>query len=230
MRSTVAEPPELVSVQPGATPYRLLSDPDGIPARLRPFRIGRYPVTNAEYLAYIRSASTVAAPPGWKERNTAPGTESHPVLVRAATDAEAYCRWLSNVLGGTYRLPQEAEWEFAAAGRDHNTFPWGDMFDPEACDSRERGLGHTCPVDAHPRGASWVGCLDMAGNAGEFCADIYREQSAPEASGGLDADGALSRVVRGGSFRCDAHDVRCVSRRPAGAFDGLGTGFRVCLS
>ena len=80
-------------------------------------------------------------------------------------EAEAYAAWR----GGA--LPTEAQWEFAARGPDSRIFPWGDEWDPARANIV--GATESMPVGSFPDGASWVGALDMSGNAMEWVADWY---------------------------------------------------------
>ena len=84
------------------------------------------------------------------------GKESHPVIWVDLDDARAYARWAGK------RLPIEVEWQKTAG---FSVWPWGDGFDPSLCNS---GSDDTTPVDQFPGGASYVGCLDMAGNVWEW--------------------------------------------------------------
>jgi formylglycine-generating enzyme required for sulfatase activity len=135
------------------------------------FELSRTPVTNAQYARF-------AAETGASDPLPAPG--DHPVVFVDWADAAAFCAWA----GG--RLPTEVEWEKAARGTDARTYPWGDEEDASlaAVGAGLKG-GATSPVDAHPRGASPYGLLDMAGNVWEWTASEYPPGE---------------RVLRGGSF------------------------------
>ena len=128
-------------------------------------------------------------------------TDNHPVVGVTYCEAEAYCKWA----GG--RLPTEAEYEKAArwTGSQSNIWPWGDTWDPEKdnnpSDHNPAGGGYrvnqSAPVGSYPAGASPYGCMDMTGNAYEWCADWAK--SYPGCVKPYDYTG-LYHVVKGGCW------------------------------
>jgi formylglycine-generating enzyme required for sulfatase activity len=131
------------------------------------FLIARYPVTNRQFHAFCQ-ATGHSRRGYWRGGEPPAGLIDHPVTGVNRADALAYCAW------ARLRLPTEAEWEKAARGPDGRTFPWGDEFDPDACQWNPEKLAGgpgTAPVDAHPRGAGPYGVMDMVGNVAEWCAD-----------------------------------------------------------
>lgn len=120
-------------------------DEDESPRRVVPvnaFRIGRVPVTNAQYLG-------------------ANGDE-RPVTYVSRTEAEAFCGRAG------VRLPTEVEWEAAARGGDDRLWPWGDELPDRTRATFSAGIGDPSRVGSHPAGASPCGALDMAGNVYEW--------------------------------------------------------------
>jgi len=128
-------------------------------------------------------------------------TDDHPVIGITYYEAEAYCNWA----GG--RLPTEAEYEKAArwTGTRSNLYPYGDTWDPERSnnplDHNPAGGGfkvnQSAPVGSYPEGASPYGCMDMTGNAYEWCAGWAI--SYPGSSRPYDHTGKY-HVVKGGCW------------------------------
>lgn len=134
---------------------------------LAAFQIDKYPVTNRQFAEFCQATGHPSRP-HWNGPVPPEGLMDHPVAHVNRADAEAYARWAGK------RLPTEAEWEKAARRADGRRFPWGDRFNPDACqwnrDHTAAGPG-TAPVTAHPAGASPYGVMDMVGNVAEYCAD-----------------------------------------------------------
>lgn len=150
----------------------LIGDEHGLPEQkpeqfleLSTYRIGKYPVTNKEYAAFIKSSGY--PPPVskedwaknycWKNSQPLPDRHKHPVVLVSYYDALAYCEWL-NVMtqrpkGFFYRLPTEAEWEKAASWgigkvmEKRRRFPWGDKWDPLRCNCYVRLSGKATVFD-----------------------------------------------------------------------------------
>jgi formylglycine-generating enzyme required for sulfatase activity/DNA-binding winged helix-turn-helix (wHTH) protein len=197
------------------------------------FKIGKYPVTNAQYSEFIdaggyddRSYWTQAGwmevgqesnhPRFWQERRF--NKPNYPVIGLSWYECVAYCRWLSSRTGRTYRLPTEAEWEKAARGVDGQTYPWGKTFDHRRLNAREGPQKVYCstPVGIYPNGASAFGLLDCAGNCWEWCAtrwqkpypyDTNQEEWTDEY-----LEGQNLRALRGGSWNYESETMQCAYR------------------
>lgn len=169
----------------------------GATVEVAAFKLSRTHVTNAEYRAFLRA--TGRPPPDYLER---PGFDGpmQPVVGVSWEDAGAYSDWLAARTGKPYRLPTDAEYEYAArGGRADAIFPWGDALDPRfACFG-----GQAAPRPVGSFDPNGFGLHDMIGNAWTWCRDRFEDVSA-----GVRAinrptgrDPAGNRVVRGGSYQ-----------------------------
>lgn len=181
------------------------------------FFIDRDPVTNADYREYMR-ATGAEAPPFMSDAEF--GKRDHPVVGVTWAEAEAYAQWL----GGS--LPSESQWELAAKGifvppdpgavRVLMQYPWGDEGVTPAHANIDGVRGASSPVGSYPKGTSWCGARDLAGNVWEWCADDWD----PDAYRGIrngEQDpvfrGASSdKVLRGGAYDSFATQGRCAFR------------------
>ncbi len=177
------------------------------------FRIGRYPVTNSQFLAFLHDGGAAHVPSGWSFGRCPPGAGNQPVYTVAPEGADAYAAWLADRTGRRFRLPTEAEWEYAAAGPAGLDYPWGDDFRPGCANTMELRLLMATPIGIFPRGASPFGVLDMAGNVEEYVADRYHaypgwrivEDDLYQLLG-------FYRVARGGAFNRFQDLARCQRR------------------
>lgn len=133
-----------------------------------------------------------------------PNKQNHPIIGLSWYEAEAFCNWLSDVSGESWRLPTEAEWERAARGdSDDRYLPWGNVWNNEYCNSTNDTIdtSKTSPVGLYsPNGDSPWGCADMIGNAAEWTSDWYSGTiySQYEQGNYTPATSGSQKVIRGG--------------------------------
>jgi formylglycine-generating enzyme required for sulfatase activity/adenylylsulfate kinase-like enzyme len=241
--------PALVPVPPGK--FVMGEGEEQHRVTLPEFRVGKYPVTNAQYRRFVedggysdkhRDCWTDA---GWEWRkkenvekppyldNSEWNAANHPVVTVSWYEAVAYCNWLTKTDPERrhFRLPTEAEWEKAARGNEGREYPWIGEFDKEKANTDESGIGRTTAVGLFSRGASPYGALDVAGNVWEWCIGLYKEYPYAPNDGREDLQAKGTRCLRGGSW-LDARDIaRCASRSrlpPVARVDFVG--FRVAES
>lgn len=187
------------------------------PVTLSCYYMSRFPVTNLQYEAFDPSHVSKRAP--W-------ANDKHPVVFVTSSEAEQFCIWLSKKEGKRYRLPTEAEWEFAARGMDGRVYPWGERLDggwyANFADKRstlpwrdpniDDGFAETSPVGSYPKGASPFGMEDMAGNVFEWCHDFLAPYTGKELQNPRGPTSGSQRVFRGGSWKSRAASLRSTAR------------------
>jgi formylglycine-generating enzyme required for sulfatase activity len=184
------------------------------------FGLGRTAVTFAQWDAANAAGAGLVVPEdrGW-------GRGDRPVINVSWADAVAYCAWLNGGLGkaGAYRLPTEAEWEYACRAGTKGAFSFGATITPEQVNydgNYTYGRGpkgeyreRTVPVGSLP-GNDW-GLHEMHGNVWEWVADAYVASYADaplDGSKAVDGDAAAPRVLRGGSWNYFPRSLRSASR------------------
>jgi formylglycine-generating enzyme required for sulfatase activity len=133
------------------------------------FRIDRYPVSNAEFKAFLSATSYHPADDhnflrDWKDGAYPAGWGKKPVTWVSIEDARAYAKWAGK------RLAHEWEWQYAAQGQDSRAYPWGDTWNPAAVPTpnKSRQMDAPSDSDAHPDGASLFGVMDLVGNVWQW--------------------------------------------------------------
>ena len=158
---------------------------------LEPYRIARYPVTNAEYEVFV-NATGHAPPPHWEGGKVPRGKATLPVVHISWYDATAYAEWARG------RLPTEAEWEKAARGADGRIYPWGNEFKPSTDQGAPFLTDQLTPVGNRPTAVSPYGVHEVAGNVWEWTSDWYQPY---EGNNHRDSDyGDKQKILRGGSW------------------------------
>jgi eukaryotic-like serine/threonine-protein kinase len=204
---------------------------------LRPFYLGVYPVTKAQFAAFVRGADykTEAEADSDKKTWRAPGfaqTDDDPVVCVSWNDAVKFCAWLSEREKKSYALPTEAQWEYACRAGATTAYSFGD--DPKLLGNYawywENSGSCTHPVGGR-KPNPW-GLYDMHGNVWEWCADYYDRkyyQHSPikDPQTILEAN---ARLCRGGSWYDNAEICRAACRnRIAPGSRYVIYGLRVCL-
>ena len=246
--SSGGEGPEMVVIPPGSFRMGCLNDTgdcrgDEKPVRVvrigAPFALGVREVARGEFDRFV---SATRRPMGdschvwnrgkWEEQSgfgwRRPGfaqTDDHPAVCVNWDDAQAYAAWLSRETGETYRLPSEAEWEYAVRAGTATKYHWGDgvggnRANCDGCGSRWDDKG-TAPVGSFAANA-W-GLHDMHGNAWEWTQDCWNDsyRGAPADGRAWTSGRCERRVLRGGSWDFNAWYLRSASR------NGDATGYRI---
>ena len=214
----------------------------------RPFRLGTYETTVGQFRAFVRGNGyrTDAEASGaggwvmdvnqqsvqkpeytWRHPDVARG-DDYPVGQVSWQDAVAYCRWIGRKENATYRLPTEAEWEWACRAGSEAAYSFGD--DPKELGDYAR-FGDNSGWKSHPVGLkkpnAW-GLFDMHGNICEYCQDWYGDLPSGARTDPKGPPSGDFRVIRGYGFVDSADGLQSNQRA---AYDPTGSmfhyGFRV---
>ena len=181
------------------------------------FYMSRHLITNAEFEKFD--------PTHARKRAVGAG-DTHPVVYVSSIEAMKFCQWLSTHERRKYRLPTEAEWEYAAKGTDGRRYPWGneerrgdlanfaDRNTVFAWSDREISDGYpeSSPVGAFPNGVSPSGMHDMAGNVWEWCFDYFEAYRGTPRVNPKGATSGAKRSYRGGSWKSRFNSLRTTTR------------------
>jgi formylglycine-generating enzyme required for sulfatase activity len=156
--------------------------------QMKSFYIDKYPVTNLEFKKFMDAThyhpkDDLNFLGDWKDGSYPQGWENKPVTWVSQEDARAYASWAGK------RLPHEWEWQYAAQGGDERLYPWGNEWDESAAPAPDKSRAMRGPdaVDAHPKGASPFGVMDMVGNVWQWTEEFVDEHT-------------RSGILRGGSY------------------------------
>ena len=152
------------------------------------FYIDQYPVTNAAFKKFLDAPhyhpkDDLNFLRDWKDGNYPSGRDNRPVTWVSLEDARAYAAWAGK------RLPHEWEWQYAAQGAEPRQYPWGNDWDASAVPvpDQSRTMRGPDPVDAHPKGASPFGVMDLVGNVWQWTDEFVDEHT-------------RAAILRGGSY------------------------------
>lgn len=226
-----------------------------------PFAIGQNEVTRGEFAAFVKESGYQPSNSCWGQRSNGkwafingndwqdPGFEQgddEPVVCVSPNDAKAYVAWLTEKTGNKYRLPSEAEWEYAARAGANGRFYWSDDEDAFCSNgniadqaarrkyrkwnviSCDDGYTYTAPAGSFRENA--FGLHDVLGNAREIAADCWSEDlTGTDASARPRGNGSCTRhVVRGSGWDSGLNSARLATRDKTGATEAhLYIGFRV---
>ncbi|MDH3411461.1 MAG: SUMF1/EgtB/PvdO family nonheme iron enzyme [Gammaproteobacteria bacterium] len=211
----------------GGSPHSIVADER--PQRevtVRPFAISTHEITFAEYDRFATATGRARPDSGGLDRKT------HPVVKVSWDDANAYTAWLNSQTGQYYRLPSEAEWEYAAAAGTTTPFWWGfDVGESNAhCFDCNTGLNPRQPTRVGSFAPNPFGLNDTAGNVAEWVQDCYHPdyRGAPADASVWEGGDCTFRVARGGSFSNPATSLRSRKRAKLRGNNGYdNVGFRV---
>jgi len=225
---TPVREPEMIAIRGGSFAMGSNDDPTERPVHqvvIKPFSIGKYPVTVQEW-----NECAAAKACGF----TAIGKDDAPISNVSWTDAQQYVAYLAQATKKPYRLPSEAEWEYAARGGTQSKYWWGDKLQPGMAACKDCGdAAAEQPAKVGSFKPNPFGLYDMGGGVDQWVEDCWHKtyQGAPNDGSAWSGGDCGSHVLRSGSWKNDSRYVRPSNR------DGYDTnvrypthGLRVALS
>lgn len=181
----------------------------------RPFYIGIYEVTQEQYEKVMGVNPTKSKGP------------KHPVARISCNDTQEFCRRLSKLESKQYRLPTEAEWEYACRAGTSTEFYWGDSFDGQYAWSMDNSdTAH----DVGTRLPNAWGLYDMSGNVFEYCSDWFGNYPKGPVTDPKGPTSGKNCVFRGGSWGANPEYCRSAGRTGLSLdFRGFRLGFRIVM-
>lgn len=178
--------------------------------KIKKFAISKYEITISEYEIFAKATKRMMPDDLYMEHDTSP------VVFVKWDDAYNYAKWLTEQTGHKYRLPSEAEWEYAASGGQDAAFWWGY--------EEKRGMAHcfTCNSQFDPRKPAKIGkfqpnqfgLYDTAGNVAEWVYDCWHPnyEGAPTDGSVWEGGNCSLRIARGGSYISPQQSIRIAKR------------------
>ena len=219
---------EFLMGSPESEPER---DDDELQHRVRitkPFYLCVYTVTQSQW-------KSVMGTEPWEGEEYVKEGPDYPAIYVSHDEAVEFCRELSSREGATYRLPTEAEWEYACRARSQTAYSFGDTAEQlEQYAWFEENADEVGEEYAHRVGQKLpnsFGLYDMHGNVWEWCSDWFEEYPSGEVTDPKGPSSGFYRVIRGGGWTSPAENCRSAYRNrllPSDRYDYYG--FRVSLS
>jgi formylglycine-generating enzyme required for sulfatase activity/class 3 adenylate cyclase len=193
---------------------------------IKPFAISKYPITVRQWneCAAAKACGFVAT-----------GKDDAPITNVSWSDAKQYVAWLADAARKPYRLPTEAEWEYAARGGTQTKYWWGDQLQPGTANCKDctDTAGAEQPIKVGNFKPNPFGLYDMGGSVDQWVEDCYHRnyQGAPTDGSAWIGGDCASHVLRSGSWKNDARYVRPANRDSYDTNVRYPThGFRIALS
>lgn len=202
--------PDLVDLPGGSFEMGSNEDPAEKPVHkvtVPPFSIAKFPVTNGEWRQCLDSRVCTYSPTG---------DDNEPVRNVSWDDAQQYIGWLSKAANRIYRLPTEAEFEYAARGGTETKYWWGNTLQDGVADCKGCGRPYDpkAPQKVGTFKANAFGLFDMAGGVDEWVADCWHKSfaGAPADGSAWVDDKCTEHVLRGGSWKSEPAAIHAASR------------------